>query len=68
MAADTISRMSTTPPSDGPVRSAAAVNAAIRALLERTRRRLSDAERAEYDLLLVEEHEAAVREEMTTAA
>ena len=43
------------------------MNADIRALLERTRRRLSDAERAEYEGL-VEEYEAARRAEITTAA
>jgi hypothetical protein len=43
------------------------VNAEIRALLERTRRRLSDVERAEYEGL-VEEYEAARRAEITTAA
>lgn len=53
-------------------RPAAAVNAAIRALLERTRRRLSDAERTEYEALLTEWHLATaaerLRESMTTAA
>ncbi|GAA2192669.1 hypothetical protein [Streptomyces bangladeshensis] len=57
--------MSITPPL--PPRPAAVVNADIRALLERTRRRLSDAERAEYDLLLAE-YEAAVRGGVTAAA
>ena len=57
--------MSSTPP-PGP-RSADELNAAIRALLERTRRRLSDAERAEYDLL-VAEWEAAVRGGIVEAA
>lgn len=59
--------MPTTPPPEGCARSAEAVNADIRALLERTRRRLSDAERAEYEGL-VEEYAAAVAGEMTTAA
>ena len=59
--------MSISPPPSGPPRPAAAVNADIRALLERTRRRLSDAERAEYDQL-VAEYEAAVRGDVTTAA
>ncbi|NED75437.1 hypothetical protein G3I51_24550 [Streptomyces sp. SID9944] len=59
--------MSSTPPSSGAVRPAAVVNADIRALLERTRRRLSDVERAEYELLLLE-YAAAVRGEVTTAA
>lgn len=51
----------------GPLRPSAVVNADIRALLERTRRRLSDVERAEYEGL-VEEYEAARRAEITTAA
>lgn len=59
--------MSPSPPVPGRARSAAVVNADIRALLERTRRRLSDAERAEYDQL-VAEYEAAMREGVTTAA
>jgi hypothetical protein len=36
------------------VRSAAAINAAIRALLERTRRQFTDEERAEYWELVTE--------------
>jgi hypothetical protein len=64
--------MSTTPPRPGPPRPAAAVNTAIRALLERTRRRLSDAERTEYEALLTEWHLATaaerLRENITTAA
>ncbi|NYV74212.1 hypothetical protein [Streptomyces sp. UH6] len=64
--------MPTTPPPTGPPRPAAAVNAAIRGLLERTRRRLSDAERREYEALLTEWHHATaaerLRESMTTAA
>lgn len=59
--------MPTTPPPEGRARSAEAVNADIRALLERTRRRLSDTERAEYEGL-VQEYAAASRREMTTAA
>jgi hypothetical protein len=43
------------------------VNAEIRALLERTRRRLSDVERCEYEELL-REYAEAVRAEVTTAA
>ncbi|MEU6552139.1 hypothetical protein ABZ915_17910 [Streptomyces sp. NPDC046915] len=58
--------MSSTPPPSG-LRSADELNEQIRALLERTRRRLADAERAEYDLL-VAEWEAAVRGEMAAAA
>lgn len=59
--------MSSTSPVSGVPRPAAVVNADIRALLERTRRRLSDVERAEYELLLLE-YAAAVRGEVTTAA
>ncbi|MFF5609231.1 hypothetical protein ACFY65_23070 [Streptomyces cellulosae] len=51
----------------GPSRPSAVVNAEIRALLERTRRRLSDVERGEYEELL-REYAAAVRAEVTTAA
>jgi hypothetical protein len=43
------------------------VNEDIRALLERTRRRLSDVERGEYEELL-REYAAAVRAKVTTAA
>jgi len=43
------------------------VNAAIRALLERTRRQLSGAERREYDEL-VAEWEAATKAEVVEAA
>ncbi|WP_432053780.1 hypothetical protein [Streptomyces sp. bgisy022] len=43
------------------------MNAEIRALLERTRRRLSDVERGEYEALL-REYADAVRAEVTTAA
>lgn len=59
--------MSPTPPPEGPARPAEVVNAEIRALLERTRRRLSDEERGEYELLLAE-YAAAVRAGVTTAA
>ncbi|MEV5236513.1 hypothetical protein [Streptomyces pseudogriseolus] len=51
----------------GPARPSAVVNAEIRALLERTRRRLSDVERGEYEELL-REYAEAVRAEVTTAA
>lgn len=51
----------------GPLRPSAVVNAEIRALLERTRRRLSDSERGEYEALL-REYADAVRAEVTTAA
>ncbi|MGA4964535.1 hypothetical protein [Streptomyces pseudogriseolus] len=51
----------------GPARPSAVVNAEIRALLERTRRRLSDVERGEYEELL-REYAEAVRVEVTTAA
>ena len=53
--------------SPGPVRSAAVVNDVIRALLERTRRRLTDEERAELEGLYVE-WAAAVRAEIVEAA
>lgn len=46
--------MSPSSSASGRVRSAADVNEDIRALLERTRRRLSDSERAIYDLLIAE--------------
>lgn len=59
--------MSPESPDPALLRPAAVVNAEIRALLERTRRRLSDAERAEYEGL-VEEYEAARRAEITAAA
>jgi len=59
--------MSPSPAPDGRVRSAAELNARIRALLERTRRQLSDAERAEYDEL-VAEWEAASKAEVVKAA
>ena len=56
----------TSPPS-GPARPAEVVNAEIRELLERTRRRLSDVERVEYEELL-REYAAAVRAGVITAA
>jgi hypothetical protein len=59
--------MSPTPPPPGPVRPAAAVNEEIRALLERTRRRLSDAERGVYEQLL-REYAEAKRAEVVKAA
>jgi hypothetical protein len=59
--------MSPSPPVSGSPRAAAVVNAEIRALLERTRRRLSDVERGEYEALL-REYADAVRAEVTTAA
>jgi hypothetical protein len=58
--------MPATPPPAG-ARPAEAVNADIRALLERTRRRLSDAERGEYEELL-REYAAAMRGEVAAAA
>ncbi len=59
--------MSPSFPCAGPSRPSAVVNAEIRALLERTRRRLSDVERGEYEALL-REYADAVRAEVTTAA
>lgn len=59
--------MPPTPPRCGPSRPADVVNAEIRALLERTRRQLSNTERAEYDLLVVE-WEAAKRGKIVEAA
>jgi hypothetical protein len=59
--------MSPSRPASGPLRPSAVVNAEIRALLERTRRRLSDSERGEYEALL-REYADAVRAEVTTAA
>jgi len=59
--------MPPTPSASGPARSAAELNAAIRALLERTRRQLSGAERREYDEL-VAEWEAAAKAEVVEAA
>lgn len=59
--------MSPSRPASGPLRPSAVVNAEIRALLERTRRRLSDVERGEYEALL-REYADAVRAEVTTAA
>ncbi|GAA4799358.1 hypothetical protein [Streptomyces ziwulingensis] len=46
--------MPTSPPSPGPLRSAAELNAAIRALFTHRDTRLSDAQRAEYRRLLDE--------------
>ncbi|MFE8961714.1 hypothetical protein [Streptomyces iakyrus] len=59
--------MSPSPPPPGPARPAAAVNAEIRALLERTRRQLSDVERLEYEQLL-REYADAVRADVVEAA
>jgi hypothetical protein len=60
--------MSPTPVLRGSVRSAAVVNAQIRAIVVRAQGRpWTQAERALYGLLL-EEWEQAVRAEMTTAA
>lgn len=59
--------MSTEPSDRGRVRPAAVVNEEIRGLLERTRRRLSDPERAQYEGLL-REYATAVRTEALTAA
>ena len=59
--------MPPSPPVPGPARPAAVVNEEIRALLERTRRRLSDVERAEYEQLVVE-WEAAKKAEVVEAA
>jgi hypothetical protein len=59
--------MPTSPPPSGPARPAAAVNEEIRALLERTRRRLSDAERGVYEQLL-REYAEAQRAEVVKAA
>lgn len=67
MAADTISGMSSTPPPSGPARSAAAVDAEIRALLQATGGWLWGPTRVRYEELR-DEWVAAVREEMTTAA
>jgi hypothetical protein len=59
--------MPPSPPPRGSVRSAAELNAAIRALLERTRRQLSDVEREEYEQLVVE-YAAATKAEVVKAA
>jgi len=60
--------MSPSPSACGQVRSAAAVNAAIRAIVTGAQGRpWREAERALYGLLL-DEWEQAVRAEMTTAA
>ena len=58
--------MPPTPPC-GPVRSAAAINAAIRALWPHPAVRLSDEERAQYERL-VQEWAQAVRDEVAEAA
>lgn len=59
--------MSSTPPSPGVSRSAAAVDAEIRALLEATGGWLWGPTRARYEALR-DEWVAAVRDEITTAA
>ncbi|MGW0626402.1 hypothetical protein [Streptomyces sp. NPDC002758] len=59
--------MSPTPLPDGAACSADELNAQIRALLERTRRQLTDVERAEYDGLVLR-WEAAKRGEVVEAA
>ncbi|MFC7308026.1 hypothetical protein ACFQVC_27825 [Streptomyces monticola] len=59
--------MASTPPSRRPPRSAASVNADIRALWVRTRGRLSADERVAYEHLVVE-WAAAVRGENRRAA
>jgi hypothetical protein len=59
--------MPPTPTPDGSPRSADELNAQIRALLERTRRQLTDAERAEYEGLVLR-WEAAIRGEVVEAA
>ncbi|MFP3986866.1 hypothetical protein U9R90_05065 [Streptomyces sp. E11-3] len=55
------------PPSDGTVRSAAELNRQIRALWPHPAVRLSDEQRARYEVL-VAEWAAAVRAEMVEAA
>lgn len=59
--------MSSTPAPSGPARSAAAVDAEIRALLQATGGWLWGPTRARYEALR-DEWVAAVREEITTAA
>ena len=59
--------MSPNPPAPGPVRSAAVVNEAIRALWARAGGTLTPWERAEYEELLAE-YAAAVQADVTTAA
>jgi Mor family transcriptional regulator len=59
--------MPPTPPSRGPLRSAAELNAAIRALFAHRDARLSDEQREEYRRLLAELQEAE-RGDVTTAA
>lgn len=58
--------MSTPPPFPAPARSAAVVNEEIRALWARPRGHLSEAEREQYRLLLMEW--AAVHREVAEAA
>ncbi|MFD4547328.1 hypothetical protein [Streptomyces sp. NPDC058466] len=59
--------MPPTPPPQGPLRSAAELNAAIRALFTHRDARLTDEQRAEYQLLLVELRQVE-RGDVTTAA
>jgi len=59
--------MSPTPPPGGPARSAAELNAAIRALWPHPDARLTDEQREEYRRLLAELRQVE-RGEMTTAA
>ena len=59
--------MSPTPPPDGPARSAAEVNAAIRALFAHRDARLTDEQREEYRRLLAELRRVEQRD-VTTAA
>jgi len=59
--------MPPTPSPDGDACSADELNSRTRALLERTRRQLTDAERAEYEGLVLR-WEAAMRSEVVKAA
>lgn len=59
--------MSSTPPSEGRVRSAEELNTAIRALFAHRDARLTDEQRAEYRQLL-DELEQVTRGDVTTAA
>jgi hypothetical protein len=59
--------MSSTPPPQGPPRSAAELNAAIRALWSHPAARLTDEQREEYHRLLAELRQVE-RGDVTTAA
>jgi Mor family transcriptional regulator len=59
--------MSSTPPPSAPLRSAAELNAAIRALFSHRDARLTDEQRAEYRRLLAELRQVE-RGDVTTAA